>query len=89
MLMQLERAGVFDGVVGLAYGRFTAAPDDAHSIVDVLADFAERLGVPAVADLPFGHVEHNCTLPVGAEALLDADAAQLEITEAAVTAARE
>ena len=84
MLMQLERAGVFDGVVGLACGRFTAAPDDAHSIVDVLADFAERLGVPAVSDLPFGHVEHNCTIPVGAEALLDADAAQLEITEAAV-----
>jgi muramoyltetrapeptide carboxypeptidase len=89
MLVQLERAGVTDGVVGLAFGRFTAAPDDAHPIVDVLADFAQRLSVPAVVDLPFGHVEHNCTLPVGAEALLDADAAQLEITEAAVTAARE
>jgi muramoyltetrapeptide carboxypeptidase len=84
MLVQLERAGVVDGVAGLAFGRFTAAADDAHPIIDVLADFAEKLGVPAVLDLPFGHVEHNCTLPVGANAQLDADAAQLEITEPAV-----
>jgi len=84
MLVQLDRAGVTDGVVGLAFGRFTAAADDAHPIVDVLADFAERLGVPAVIDLPFGHVEHNCTLPVGARACLDADSGLLEITEPAV-----
>jgi muramoyltetrapeptide carboxypeptidase LdcA involved in peptidoglycan recycling len=37
-----------------------------------------------VVDFPFGHVEHNCTVPIGAEALLDADAAQLEIIESAV-----
>jgi muramoyltetrapeptide carboxypeptidase len=84
MLVQLERSGVFEGVVGLACGRFTAASDDTHPIRDVLADFADKLGVPAVVDLPFGHVEHNCTLPVGANAQLDADAAQLEITESAV-----
>jgi muramoyltetrapeptide carboxypeptidase LdcA involved in peptidoglycan recycling len=35
-------------------------------------------------DLPFGHVEHNWTLPVSARALLDAEAATLTITEAAV-----
>ena len=84
MMVQLERSGVLDGVLGLAFGRFTTAPGDAHPIVDVLADFAEKLGVPAVVDLPFGHVEHNCTLPVGVNAQLDADAAQLEIIEAAV-----
>jgi muramoyltetrapeptide carboxypeptidase len=84
MLVQLEHAGVVDGVLGLAFGRFTAAADDAHPIIDVLADFAEKLGVPAVADLPFGHVEHNCTLPVGASAQLDADAAQLDLTEPGV-----
>jgi muramoyltetrapeptide carboxypeptidase len=50
----------------------------------VLAEFAERLGVPAVVDLPFGHVEHNSTLPVGGRALLDADAAGLALTEPAV-----
>jgi muramoyltetrapeptide carboxypeptidase len=86
MLLQLERAGVTDGVAGLAFGRFTTVADDSHPIVDVLLEFAERTGVPAVAELPFGHVEHNCTLPVGARAHLDADAGVLEIVESAVNA---
>lgn len=87
MLLQLEEAGVMDGVVGLALGRFTEAPaTDDHSVDPVLAEFAERLDVPAVMDLPFGHVEHNWTLPVGASALLDADSATLSLTEAAVRA---
>jgi muramoyltetrapeptide carboxypeptidase len=85
MLVQLERSGVLEGVLGLAFGRFSnPPPDDEHSVPDVLAELAERLRVPAVADLPFGHVEHNCTLPVGARVLLDGDAATLTLTEAAV-----
>jgi muramoyltetrapeptide carboxypeptidase len=84
MLLQLERSGGLEGVAGLAFGRFTEAPDDDHPVTDVLVELAERLGVPAVADLPFGHVEHNCTLPVGARALLDGDAATLTLTEPAV-----
>ena len=85
MLTQLEGSGVLDGVVGLAFGRFTEAPDgDRHSVGDVLEEVASSLSVPAVADLPFGHVDHNCTLPVGAVARLDGDAAALELTEAAV-----
>jgi muramoyltetrapeptide carboxypeptidase len=85
MLLQLRRSGVTDGIVGLALGRFTGQPDgDEHSVPDVLADFADRLGVPAVADLPFGHGKHNVTLPVGGVALLDADRAGLALTEAAV-----
>jgi len=50
----------------------------------VLDELADRLGVPAVADLPFGHVDHNQTLPVGALARLDAESANLVLTEAAV-----
>ena len=85
MLIQLERSGVLDGALGLAVGRFTASADDEHPIVDVIAEFAERLRLPAVVDLPFGHVEHNWTLPVSARALLDADAATLAISESAVS----
>lgn len=85
MLVQLHGAGVTEGVVGLALGRFTEAPDgDVHPVADVHAELAERLGVPAVADLPFGHLEHNWTLPVGGVAALDGDAATLELTEPAV-----
>ena len=85
MLLQLERSGALDGVAGLALGRFTQPPEgDEHPVLDVLAELAARLGVPAVADLPFGHLDHNCTLPVGARALLDASRATLSITEPAV-----
>ncbi|HUF13898.1 MAG TPA: LD-carboxypeptidase [Longimicrobiales bacterium] len=85
MLHQLERAGVTDGVRALAFGRFTEPPDEElHPVVDTLREFAERLRVPAIVDLPFGHVEHNCTLPVGCRARLDADEASLSIIEPAV-----
>jgi len=87
MLVQLRRSGALHGVVGLALGRFLPAADDDHPLIDCLAEFAERLGVPAVAELPVGHVEHNCTLPVGCRALLDGQGSELSITEAAVRTA--
>jgi muramoyltetrapeptide carboxypeptidase len=87
MLQQLLASGRLDDIAGLAFGRFTESPDqDASLVGQVLAELAERLGVPCVADLPFGHVAHNCTLPVGGRALLDGEAATLELTEAAVRA---
>ena len=84
MLVQLERSGMTQGVVGLAFGRFTGGPEDDHPVEDVLRDFAERVGVPAVVDLPFGHVEHNWTLPIGARAALDANDGTLTLIEPAV-----
>ncbi len=85
MLLQLERSGMLCGVAGVAFGRFTEGPaEDPHPVADVLRETAERLRVPAVADLPFGHVEHNWTLPVGVCATLDGNAATLTITEPAV-----
>lgn len=85
MLLQLERSGVLEGVAGLALGRFTGSmEEDDHPVLDVLEELAGRLGVPTVADLPFGHVEHNWTLPVGVRVRLDADAGTLEVLEPAV-----
>jgi muramoyltetrapeptide carboxypeptidase len=85
MLQQLLASGVMEGVRGLALGRFTGGADDGHAVVDVLAELAARLAVPAVVDLPFGHTEHNATVPVGGRARLDADDAVLHLTEPAVT----
>jgi muramoyltetrapeptide carboxypeptidase len=74
-----------DGAVGLAIGRFTELPAEDHPMDDVLREFAERLAVPTVVDLPVGHVEHNWTLPIGARVALDGDAGSLTLTEAAVS----
>lgn len=88
MLIQLERSGALDGVVGLAFGRFTEGEDDEeHPVADVLREVAERVGVPAAMDLPFGHVPHNWTLPVGVRARLDGDGATLTLVEPAVSGA--
>lgn len=85
MLVQLQRAGVTEGVVGLALGRFTPpSGEDETDCMDVLETFARELGVPAVAGLPFGHVKHNCALPVGGAALLDGRTATLSLTRPAV-----
>jgi muramoyltetrapeptide carboxypeptidase len=83
MLLQLDRAGALAGVAGLAFGRFTEG-DDGAGIGCVLSDLADRLGVPAVADLPFGHIPGNLVLPVGVRARLDAASRELTLTEPAV-----
>lgn len=85
MLTQLERAGTLQGLQGLALGAFTQTPEgETEAVREVLGERARRLGVPTVADLPFGHTEHNCTLPLGVRARLNADQATLEIIEGAV-----
>ncbi len=88
MLVQLERAGVLGGVAGLALGGFSEAPEGEEDLLrEVLTEFAGRHRVPAVCDLPFGHLEHNCTIPVGIVARLDGDSATLELMEGAVASA--
>jgi len=87
MLTQLARSGALEGVAGLAFGRFiTPEAADDEEVYRVLEEFAVQCGVPAIADLPFGHVDYNCTLPVGGVALLDADSATLALTECVVRA---
>ena len=89
MLAQLARAGVLHGVRGLAFGRFSeVSPAESEAIASTLQQFAEELGVPSTADLPFGHTTHNCTLPIGALAQLDSEAGSLTILEGAVERSR-
>ncbi len=86
MLAQLRLAGALDGAVALAFGQFTEVPPYANDrpVPDVLAEYAEALGIPAVWGLPIGHVPDNWTLPLGVRARLDADAGTLALLEGAV-----
>ncbi|NMA40421.1 MAG: LD-carboxypeptidase [Lentisphaerae bacterium] len=74
MLTQLRSAGVLRGLAGLAFGQFTAG-EDSEYLPEVLADFADAVPGPVLADLPFGHVAHTISLPVGALATIDTTAA--------------
>ena len=85
MLVQLRRAGVLDGVAGLAFGAFSGVSEsETEHVRATLSDMADTLGIPAVLGLPFGHIALNHALPLGVEATLDADACTLVLNEAAV-----
>jgi muramoyltetrapeptide carboxypeptidase len=56
---------------------------------DVFEHHLEPLGVPILHNLPLGHGDHLCTIPLGLTATIDADARTLTIDEGALaTSAR-
>ena len=88
MLTQLRLSGALDACAGIIFGQFTDVPRDtpeeslgARSLDDVLDETASVLGVPCIAGAPVGHVPDQWTLPLGAQAELDADARTLRILE--------
>jgi muramoyltetrapeptide carboxypeptidase len=83
---QLLLAGCLDGAAGIIFGRFDACGENGDDVrlEDVLSERAGSLGVPVLANLPFGHVDLNACLPFGTRARLDADAGTLTFVEPAV-----
>ncbi len=84
-LVQLAAAGSLRGVAAFAFGRFTERPanENDRPLEDVLREFADRFGVPAVLGLPVGHIDAQWTVPFGVRARLDAGGGRLEILEPA------
>ncbi|MGN5353545.1 muramoyltetrapeptide carboxypeptidase [Ralstonia sp. L16] len=78
MLLQLQQAGVLETQQALVLGDFSGyrtTPYDAGYDFDAMRDYlAERLSIPVVTGLPFGHCPTKATLPIGAQAELDVDA---------------
>ncbi|WP_422755208.1 S66 peptidase family protein [Micromonospora sp. WMMD708] len=83
MLTHLRRAGVLDGLAGVAVGQFTDCADGWDTtVVDVLTDRLGDLGVPVLGGLPIGHGPGQLSVPVGTGATLDATAGTLTVTPA-------
>ncbi|MFF5990793.1 S66 peptidase family protein [Prauserella flavalba] len=80
LLTQLVRAGLFDGVHGIALGSWTgcASPESVRALV---LERLGPLGVPMVWNLGFGHHAGALTVPLGVPAQLDADAASLVLDD--------
>ncbi|MBI1356015.1 MAG: LD-carboxypeptidase [Acidobacteria bacterium] len=88
MLTHLWLAGVFEACAAVAVGKFTESKPGSgrsRSLEEILRDRLEPLGKPALRGLMIGHVDDLATIPVGAEAELDADAGTLTLLETAVT----
>jgi muramoyltetrapeptide carboxypeptidase len=75
MLQQLLLSGALSALAGIAFGQFTdgTPADEANAcpLDELLADVANRAGVPAMAGIPMGHVDDQWTIPLGALAELD------------------
>ncbi|MFN0214987.1 MAG: LD-carboxypeptidase [Saprospiraceae bacterium] len=88
MLTHLLQATDLAEAAGIALGVFNdcqAKPDSpSFSLPDTLRNRLENLGMPIVYGFPFGHVEHQATLPYGISVKLDAEKMSLTILESAV-----
>lgn len=92
MITQLLNAGLLQQVAGIAIGINKGCVDPTakkakeyrQTLEDVFRDRLLPLKIPVAMDLPFGHVPHNATLPVGAHVTLDATNGRLIVSEAAV-----
>lgn len=69
-LTQLRLSGALEGLAGVALGYFTDCDGQGLRGLDVVREWAEGLGVPAVDGFPFGHEDANLAIPLGARAAL-------------------
>jgi muramoyltetrapeptide carboxypeptidase len=92
LLTQLLNAGVLSQIAGVAVGVNADCNDPSakaggeyrQTAADVVKERLASLRVPVVTGLPFGHMDLNATIPVGAQARLDGKRGDLVITEPAV-----
>jgi muramoyltetrapeptide carboxypeptidase len=97
ILTQLRNSGKLDRLAGIVIGEMFECdphrePDGwlrSRSMEDVFEEQLLPLGVPIVHNLPLGHGEHLCTIPLGVTATVDADARTLTIDEPALEPAGE
>lgn len=76
-LHQLALSGELDGIAGLLCGSFqnqVEAEYGGPTVREILRDWAERLGVPCIAQLPFGHLDDPLVVPVGMPVEIEAAA---------------
>lgn len=93
MLTHLLNCGLLQKVAGVAIGLNADCEDPKakagsvyrQSLEDVLRERLLPLKIPVVTGLPFGHVPHNGTLPVGIKVELDANRGELNFCEPCVS----
>ena len=89
MLNQLRLAGKFNQVKGIVFGfcsdctMKSSPPTWDLQLGDVLDKYFSSLSIPSFYGLMFGHTNEQLTLPYSIEAILDADAGTLLISESA------
>lgn len=76
LLCQLENAGVFDLIAGVAFGQFNDSSMrptsvEQRSVEEIISEYADRAGIPAIKNVMYGHQKIKWTLPIGAKTAID------------------
>ena len=84
MLLQLAQAGVLDRQRAIVLGDFSGYKltdyDNGYDFTQMLSYMRERLSIPILQGLPFGHMKDKVTLPVGAHCVLDSSEDSISLT---------
>lgn len=79
MLLQLWHAGVLKKQRAILLGDFSGYKlsdyDNGYDFAAMAGWLSDRIGLPILQGLPFGHIRDKVTLPVGADCVLSSDAA--------------
>lgn len=79
MLQQLKQARKLDQLAGVVIGSFTQTEADEAELLTLMEEYFADLGVPVVAGFKIGHDTTNIAIPLGVEAILDAEEKVLRI----------
>lgn len=89
MLSTLRLSGALAQLSGVVIGKFTKCePGDgyaSHTLDETFDDYFLPLNVPVYRGAMIGHIKRKFTIPVGAEAEIDADAGTLKILRPVVS----
>ncbi len=86
MLSHWRLSGALQQIAGLGFGSFSDCegdeddardPQQSFGLQAVLQERCGDLGIPVIADLPFGHRCGNAAIPIGRRARLDGERGQL------------
>ncbi|HBN82701.1 MAG TPA: LD-carboxypeptidase [Clostridiales bacterium] len=88
MLMQLQMSGMLSDCNGIILGDWKNCdpehPEKSLSLNEIFTDILLPLRKPIIHNVAAGHCKQKLTVPFGVEALLDADACTVTVTESAV-----
>ena len=88
MLTQLLGSKTFKAAAGIAFGVCAGCDTEKNqnnfTLREVIENRISPLKIPAAYGLSFGHVPDNCTLPIGAESVFNANQLEITVTEPVV-----
>jgi muramoyltetrapeptide carboxypeptidase len=89
MITQLKLAGILNQISGFVFGKCTDCPPSKSygslTLEDIFEDHIKPLKIPAFSGAMIGHIKDKFTVPVGIEAMIDAEEGTIKLKEAAVS----